>query len=100
MSAIFRDMTADGLHASAENQKRAFTSWLRPGETVSYSGLAAELNRISPAPDGVKYPYTRAADRLVQKLRKAGMIELVKKEWQLTQDGAALRAELLHEVSP
>jgi len=100
VSAIFRDLTADGLQASAEHQKRAFTKWLRPGKADSYSGLAAELNRISPAPEGVDHPYARAADRLVQKLRNAGMIERVKKEWRPTHDGAALRAELLHEVSP
>lgn len=91
----FTEMTSAGLTIPAKTQMKAFAAWLRPGTQSGYSSLAAAIERILPAPDTRNHPYARAADRMVQKLRKAGYIEKVKRDWKLTGKGETLRQQIV-----
>lgn len=75
MTLIFADMTSEGEVVPAEAQVTAFLMWARH-ESLRYSALAGEIGRALPNawPGGI-YRGHRAADRLVQRLRKAGWIE-------------------------
>lgn len=75
MTLIFADMRSEGEVVPAKAQVMAFLSWARH-ETLRYSALAGEIGRALPnAWPGAIHRGHRAADRLVQRLRKAGWIE-------------------------
>ena len=95
---IFRPMTSAGIEVSTDVQMAAFKQWSeRP--TMTYSGLAADLCRAYRIINGidvpdVEHPMHRASDRLVQSLRKAGMVERKGSIWTITDRGQNLRAEM------
>lgn len=90
VNKLFKDVTRDQCEASALLQKSCFVKWMASGRPSGYSSLAARMEHAKPAPTEVSHPYTRVADALVQKLRKAGMIERTGREWKLTEAGQEL----------
>lgn len=82
---IFSPTTSDGCFADTEMQIKGFISWLGGGLPGGYSTLAAKLDAMKPVE--TTWPYARVADRMVQKLRKAGVIEKDKRKWKLTAVG-------------
>jgi hypothetical protein len=89
---IFKDMKRDGCAATAHQQRQAFVKWKASPTPDRYSHLAAHMNRITPAPADVPYPYHRCADALVQKLRKAGLMHVSAAKWSLTERGESFYA--------
>lgn len=96
---IFTDIHIAGHPVVVEAQKKAFAAWLAPGEKASYHKLAARIEEFAPAsaPEGKAPPFDRAAGRIVQKLRKAGLVELVGRAWRLTGEGEKMRSEILSQ---
>jgi|AntRauTorcE11898_2_1112593.scaffolds.fasta_scaffold33537_3 ribosomal protein S19E (S16A) len=86
----FRDMTAERTHVPASLQRDAVLAWTRSGAPQGYAALAGEMNRLAPLPDDTDWPYHRAADRLVQKMRKAGLLIPVRRTWMLTDKGRSV----------
>lgn len=84
---IFKQTTRDGCTASAPLQRRAFVTWMASGVPSGYANLAARMNYDEPMPQNTAYPYHRCADALVQKLRKAEVIEVKAAKWSLTDRG-------------
>jgi len=91
---VFRDMTRDGCFASASLQKQSFVKWLSSGYPAGYSALAARMNHAEPMPITQDHPYSRVADALVQKLRKAGLVERQGRDWRLSDTGQQMLEHL------
>lgn len=97
MGVIFSDMNSHGYMVSAEVQAACFLSWAGEGEPLHYGTLGAKIAWALPE----AWPKQgdrgrRAADRLAQKLRKAGWItHLGGGKWTLTDRGRNGVAELV-----
>lgn len=79
------DMKRDGHPISAEGQAKALREWFS-GADLGYSGLAAIMQRLEPVNDS--WAHHRNADGLVQKLRKAGVIEYIGGSWHICDEYA------------
>lgn len=97
---VFRDTDRDGCFASADLQKQSYLKWMSSDVPVGYTTLAAIMNRACPLTENREYPYHRVADALVQKLRKAGLIETKAKKWILTAEGHKVIAYLSDQPEP
>lgn len=73
----------DGCTATAEVMAMAFRLWTQEPE-MHYSTLTALLPRVGAKDHkGVKWPFARIADYMVQKARKAGIIKFDNKVWHV-----------------
>lgn len=79
------DMNRDGCFISAQDQAKALCEWF-DGPTLHYQGLAVIMNTINPYKRA--WAHGRNADALVQKLRKAGVIEYISGAWYLSDSHA------------
>lgn len=71
---------------TAQQAAAAVEGWSRAGFEYGYKGLArriTDLYGVEFDDDGWYNGYHRHADRLCQRLRKAGLIENVRKHWVL-----------------
>ena len=93
IAKTFRDMARDDCEATSVDQQQAFLGWAGQMPT-GYSALAAELLKQRPEFRSTDWPFHRIADALVQKLRKAGLIEKQKRDWVLTAEGETLAEAL------
>ncbi len=95
---IFKDMKRDGCSATADQQRQAFVKWKSSEFPDRYSGMAARLNQINPAPAEVLYPYHRCADAVLQKLRKADLLIVCAAKWSLTERGKCFHAHVAENL--
>jgi hypothetical protein len=104
MIEIFTQMTTKGpdgqtLTIPSKIQQRAFTAWSQPKSGLRYAGLGSLINHEMGGIWTEPHPFARAADRMVQKLRKSGAIARDGRLWTLTDEGAELRNSLIAEHS-
>lgn len=88
----------EGVPVTAKQQAFALSLWF--DESVRYRGyrLASILNLVCKNwPDDKPWPHSRNADALLQKLRKAGVIEFIEGWWYLTDAYADSILEDVHE---
>jgi len=96
-----RDEKGNAHSLSREVLVRAFIEWTRSREALNYGALGYRIDdQMGKAWQG-NWNFGRAADRMVQNLRKAGWIAKVEKGrgWQLTDKGRAAREALLSEIA-
>ena len=84
--ALFtKPIESRGCHVSVAAQHAALRAWI---PARGYNNLAVRLeasnNRLQ-GPD-----YHRVADRMIQKLRKAGLIKLDKRSWSWTDTAGVI----------
>ncbi len=102
-TAIFTDMTTKGpqgrqISVSAEIQKRAFAQWAKKRTELRYSSLGVHIDAVMENAWGQHpHQFSRAADRIMQKLRKAGFIAWNGRSWSLTDDGEKMRLKIVHQ---
>lgn len=94
MRDLFSDMTTQGHLVSAAVQRQAFAAWLRPGEAAGYSTLSMHILDQMPNINPSSAAASRSADRLVQKLRKAGFIVKSGRQWSLSSSGEQLLVQI------
>lgn len=80
-----REMNRDGCQITVDGQVKALRNWFARGD-LHYRRLAAEMQSFEPS--DAHWAHGRNADALVQKLRKAGVIEYIDGSWHLTDQYA------------
>jgi len=96
-----KDDKGNAHSLSREVLVRAFIEWTRSREALNYGALGYRIDEQMGKVWQGQWNFGRAADRMIQNLRKAGWIAKVEKGrgWQLTDKGRAAREALLSEIA-
>lgn len=96
MNHLFIDMRVSKVTVTVDAQIAAFLEWSSEAPMKGYGSLGYMISKAMKMPDT---NLSRGADRLIQRLRREGVIQLDKRQWSLTEKGQELRQHFVRQAA-